>query len=77
MSASAKSAAVTHAANSKGAPPYTGKEFLESLDDGREIWIYGRIRNSTAPFPCIGLYVRNAERSIDPVGAEIVARNQG
>ena len=21
--------------------PYTGKEFLESLDDGREVWIYG------------------------------------
>lgn len=20
--------------------PYTGKEFLESLDDGREVWIY-------------------------------------
>jgi 4-hydroxyphenylacetate 3-monooxygenase len=26
--------------------PYTGKEFLESLDDGREVWIYGqRVRN--------------------------------
>jgi 4-hydroxyphenylacetate 3-monooxygenase len=21
--------------------PMTGKEFLESLDDGREVWIYG------------------------------------
>ena len=21
--------------------PYTGKEFLDSLDDGREVWIYG------------------------------------
>ena len=21
--------------------PYTGKEFLESLNDGREVWIYG------------------------------------
>ena len=31
-----------------GAPslPYTGKEFLESLDDGREVWIYGeRVKN--------------------------------
>src|SRR6201998_888740 len=26
--------------------PYTGQEFLDSLDDGREVWIYGeRIRN--------------------------------
>src|SRR2546430_1675000 len=33
---------------SDGAPvrPYTGKEFLDSLDDGREVWIYGeRVRN--------------------------------
>src|SRR5947207_4214740 len=31
-----------------GAPmrPYTGREFLDSLDDGREVWIYGeRVRN--------------------------------
>src|SRR5881409_4447874 len=28
--------------------PYTGKEFLESLDDGREVWIYGeRVKNIT------------------------------
>jgi 4-hydroxyphenylacetate 3-monooxygenase len=26
--------------------PYTGKEFLASLDDGREVWIYGeRVKN--------------------------------
>jgi len=36
-----KSAAEGHA-------PYTGKEFLDSLDDGREIWIYGeRVKNIT------------------------------
>ena len=29
--------------------PYTGREFLESLDDGREVWIYGeRVKNITA-----------------------------
>ena len=29
--------------------PYTGKEFLDSLDDGREVWIYGeRVKNITA-----------------------------
>ena len=28
--------------------PYTGKEFLDSLDDGREVWIYGeRVENIT------------------------------
>jgi hypothetical protein len=29
-------------ASGKVTLPYTGKEFLESLDDGREIWIYGQ-----------------------------------
>jgi aromatic ring hydroxylase len=29
--------------------PYTGKEFLDSLDDGREVWIYGeRVKNIAA-----------------------------
>jgi hypothetical protein len=29
--------------------PYTGREFLASLDDGREVWIYGeRVKNITA-----------------------------
>jgi aromatic ring hydroxylase len=29
--------------------PYTGQEFLDSLDDGREVWIYGqRVGNITA-----------------------------
>src|SRR5256885_48365 len=28
--------------------PYTGKEFLDSRDDGREVWIYGeRVKNIT------------------------------
>src|SRR6516225_4736231 len=28
--------------------PYTGKEFLDSLDDGREVWIYGeRVKKLT------------------------------
>src|SRR5262245_22309886 len=36
------------AAAKKTALPYTGKEFLPSLDDGREIWIYGeRVKNVT------------------------------
>lgn len=29
--------------------PYTGREFLDSLDDGREVWIYGeRVKNIAA-----------------------------
>ena len=29
--------------------PYTGKEFLASLDDGRKVWIYGeRVKNIAA-----------------------------
>ena len=28
--------------------PYTGQEFLDSLDDGREVWIYGeRVKRIT------------------------------
>ena len=36
---------------SGGSPvlPYTGREFLDSLDDGREVWIYGeRVKNIAA-----------------------------
>jgi 4-hydroxyphenylacetate 3-monooxygenase len=40
--------------------PYTGKEFLDSLDDGREVWIYGeRVRDVTA-HPAF----RNSARSV-------------
>ena len=43
--------------------PYTGQEFLDSLDDGREVWIYGeRVKQITrhpapppAPPPWWGL----------------------
>ena len=28
--------------------PYSGQEFLDSLDDGREVWIYGeRVKHIT------------------------------
>jgi hypothetical protein len=27
-----------------GRRPFTGSEYLESLRDGREVWIYGRVR---------------------------------
>ena len=38
----------TDTAGKKGTRPYTGKEFLASLDDDREVWIYGeRVKNIT------------------------------
>jgi 4-hydroxyphenylacetate 3-monooxygenase len=41
-------AAPSRAAAKSPTLPYTGKEFLESLDDGREVWIYGeRVKNIT------------------------------
>src|SRR6184192_1664562 len=43
-----------------GVRPFTGEEFLESLRDGREIWIYGeRVKDVTA-HPAF----RNAARTI-------------
>jgi hypothetical protein len=31
--------------------PYTGREYLDSLDDGREIWIYGERVNKITEHP--------------------------
>jgi aromatic ring hydroxylase len=47
---------------SDGAPvlPYTGKEFLDSLDDGREVWIYGERIKNIAEHPAF----RNTARMI-------------
>ena len=40
--------------------PYTGKEFLASLDDGREVWIYGERIKNIAEHPAF----RNTARMI-------------
>ena len=40
--------------------PYTGKEFLESLNDGREVWIYGARVDNIAEHPAF----RNTARMI-------------
>ena len=40
--------------------PYTGKEFLDSLDDGREVWIYGARVKNIAEHPAF----RNTARMI-------------
>ena len=40
--------------------PYTGKEYLDSLDDGREVWIYGERVKSISAHPAF----RNTARMI-------------
>jgi len=40
--------------------PYTGQEFLDSLDDGREVWIYGERVKNIAEHPAF----RNTARMI-------------
>jgi 4-hydroxyphenylacetate 3-monooxygenase len=40
--------------------PYTGKEFLDSLNDGREVWIYGERVNNITEHPAF----RNTARMI-------------
>ena len=40
--------------------PYTGQEFLDSLDDGREVWIYGERVNKITTHPAF----RNCARMI-------------
>src|SRR5205823_2582850 len=40
--------------------PFTGKEYLDSLDDGREVWIYGKRVKNVAEHPAF----RNSARMI-------------
>ncbi len=40
--------------------PFTGKEYLESLNDGREVWIYGERVENVAEHPAF----RNSARMI-------------
>src|SRR5262245_26141726 len=40
--------------------PYTGQEFLDSLDDGREVWIYGERVGQITRHPAF----RNAARML-------------
>jgi aromatic ring hydroxylase len=46
--------------NDGQAAPYTGQEFLDSLDDGREVWIYGAGTKNIAEHPAF----RNTARMI-------------
>ena len=40
--------------------PFTGKEYLDSLDDGREVWIYGKRVEKITEHPAF----RNSARMV-------------
>src|SRR5246500_2839826 len=45
--------------------PYTGREFLDSLDDGREVWIYGERIKNIAEHPAFRNTARMVARLYD------------
>src|SRR5258708_33769541 len=47
------------------AKPYTGKEYIESLRDGREIWIYGERVKDVTTHPAFRNTVRMLARLYD------------
>lgn len=50
--------------------PYTGKEFLDSLDDGREVWIYGDRVKNIAEHPAFRNTARMLGRLYDALHAD-------
>ena len=48
-------------------PPLTGREFLESLRDGREIWIYGERVKDVTTHPAFRNTARMIARLYDAV----------
>jgi 4-hydroxyphenylacetate 3-monooxygenase len=58
------------AATSTPVLPYTGKEFLESLDDGREVWIYGERVKNIAEHPAFRNTARMVARLYDALHAD-------
>src|SRR4026208_1110204 len=59
-----------------GALPYTGKEFLASLDDGREIWIYGKRVKNVTTHPAFQNCSRMLARLYDALHADRAAGKQ-
>jgi len=45
--------------------PYTGMEFLDSLDDGREVWIYGERVHNVGEHPAFRNTARMLARLYD------------
>ena len=50
--------------------PYTGAEFLESLDDGREVWIYGQRVRKITEHPAFRNTARMIARLYDALHAD-------
>jgi 4-hydroxyphenylacetate 3-monooxygenase len=50
--------------------PYTGREFLASLDDGREVWIYGERIKNIADHPAFRNTARMIARLYDALHAD-------
>ena len=48
--------------------PFTGREYLESLRDGREVWIYGERVDDVTTHPAFRISIRSPlpDRSILP-----------
>ena len=50
--------------------PYTGKEYLDSLNDGREVWIYGKRVGNIAEHPAFRNTARMIARLYDALHAD-------
>ena len=53
-----------------GVLPYTGQEFLDSLDDGREVWIYGERVGKITAHPAFRNTARMIARLYDALHAD-------
>jgi 4-hydroxyphenylacetate 3-monooxygenase len=51
--------------------PFTGSEYLESLRDGREIWIYGERVQDVTTHPAFRNTARMIARMYDAIGSEL------
>jgi aromatic ring hydroxylase len=56
--------------------PYTGREFLESLDDGREIWIYGERVEKITEHPAFRNCARMLARLYDVLNEDHASGRQ-
>ena len=54
--------------------PYTGDEFLASLDDGREVWIYGERVRKVAEHPAFRNVARMLARLYDALHEDHTSR---
>jgi 4-hydroxyphenylacetate 3-monooxygenase len=64
------------AGDERGPVPYTGKEFLDSLDDGREVWIYGERVGNIANHPAFRNTARMIARLYDALHEDHAGSNE-